>query len=99
VVLGLVVRDGGQLAGGQPQHRAALQVLPDDDVVAPRQHIDRRLVTMHDDIDRLRSRRQMVGKVRAQPRTRAGCGRRNGHTHGQQRAHDQIAKHSDYRHG
>ena len=64
----VVVAQRVELAGVDWQHRAARQIPLHDQVVAGRQRVDRRLVAVHDDVDRLRAGGQVILQVGAEPR-------------------------------
>ena len=73
-------RASPQLPGVDQEHRAALQIFRNPQVVARRQRIDLGPRAMHDDSDGLRSRRQVIGEIGAQPRAVRGFGHRRAHT-------------------
>ena len=72
----LIVAERRQLTGGHAEHRAALEVPRDAQVVARRERVHLRSRAVHDDGDRLRSGREVILEVGAQARMTGGERRR-----------------------
>ena len=73
----LVLLQRRQLTGGDAQHRAVLQLLPDAEVVTLRQRLDLFACAMHNDVDRRRTGPHVIRQIVAETRT-MGSGRRDG---------------------
>ena len=77
MVLGVVLPHRRELTGIDQEHRAALQVLRNSEVVAHRERVHFGPRAVDDDANGLRGRRQVIREVGAEARVvRGGRGRR-----------------------